>query len=404
MYLKKIALGTIFSLSVFASCAMAQTETSQGLTLDIPNNIFPLLRIETSTDANSIFRVSELASIESAKKMGENAYGAGWIFSISVETADSMHKLLQNDTSGMDLFAYKDGKYYFYNHPTDVRYMRETGEIMRRDQHIWTKVNDWGYKEVRQKFIEDNKLTPITADNTDVGIALAKIMYDKNANATLTSLKAGKFKTNTDDAQKYLHNLLYDSQFTMTHEKPNGEYFVLKLPKDKITLKFFYGENKKNYVERVYEDFKPIVFKGEHLYVKYTATEIAKLYQALADKANKPTTKNGNEFIGAWHESIAGRGHIEISSAGNNLYKIKINWGESAFATSYWTMTAEFKNGALVYKNAEYQSIVYNKEGVEKVIDHYKDGKGEFKILPSGELIWNDITGALGDQNIFLRD
>jgi len=394
----------VFSLALFASCNAEHIAKSQGLVLNIPDDIYPLIRIETSTDRNNIFRISELGSIEAAKKTGQDAYGAGWIFTISKVSEKNLQNMLQNDMSGMELFACKDNEYYLYNHPTDVRYIRENNDIMRRDQSVWTNVNGWAYGKVREKFIINNQLRPITADNSGVGIALAKVMYDKKANATITSLAAGKFKIPSNEAEKYLKDLVYDAKYQMTNEnEPNGEYIVINLPKEMLRLKFYYRKDNKNYISQVYENSKPLVFTGDCLYVKHPTTEIAKLYQALADRANKPTTHTGDVFIGAWHESIAGRGHIDIKKSGDN-YKIDIKWGESAFSTSFWNMTAKFKNGALIYNDCEYKSVAYDEKKREKVTPHYKNGKGEFKILPSGELIWNDAMGGGGNDSVFWRD
>lgn len=397
-------MGAVFCLVFFASGGAAHRAVSQNLVLYIPEDIFPLIKIETSNDKNKIFSVFELGSIKAAKQTGQNNGGAGWIFGVSKVSEDSLHKILQNDASGIELFACKDNDYYLYNHPTDVRYLRENNEAMHRDQAVWTKVNEWGFNEVRQKFIEDNNLRPITADNSDIGITLAKVMYDKNSNAYLTSFAAGKFKIDAREAEKYLKDLLYDAKFTMTDEKePDGEYIVLDLLREKTTLRFYYASDKKNYVSRIVENNKPLVYKGECLYIKHPVTEVAKLYQSLADKANQPTIHGGDGFLGGWHESIAGRGRIDVKKIGD-AYKIDIRWAESAMATAFWSMTAKFKNGALVYEDCEHKSITYNDKGVEKVVPHYKNGRGEFKILVSGELVWKDFTANAGNDSVFLKD
>lgn len=404
--LKKIFVlltAIVFSLVFFCSCNAEHTEKSNGLLLTVPDDIFPLVKIETSNNNDNIFEVFELGSVNAAKKTGQDIRGAGWIFSISKVSEKMLQNILQNDASGIKLFACKNNEYYLYNHPTDVTYLRENNEIMRQDQAVWMKVNEWGYSKVRDKFTEDNNLSPITADNSDIGIALSKIMYGENTNATIASRAAGKLKISNNEAEKYLKNLVYNSKFEMTKDyEPKGEYISLNLPKEKLTLKFYFGKNNKNYVSRVYENDTPLVFKGECLYVKYPATEIAKLYQELADRENKSTTRSGESFVGEWYESIAGRGHIDIKKSGDD-YKINIRWGESAFASSFWNMTAKFKNGALIYNDCEYKSVIYNEKGVERIEPHYKNGAGEFKILPTGELIWIDITGKAGNDSVFIK-
>lgn len=281
----KNIFSTLIALVFFSNLAFAaHIEKNQNLSLEIPNDIFHLIRIETSAKADNIFSVFELGSVEAAKKTGVYYEGAGWIFTVSRLSKDEIYQILQNDTSGIELFAYKGNDYYIYQHPTDVRYMREDNEAMHRDQHIWTKVNDWAYNELRKNFVENNNLIPIT-------------------------------------------------------------------------------EN----------EFKIKNFKG------------------------------GDKFLGGWHESIAGRGHIYVQKI-DGTYRIGIHWSESAFATSFWNMTAKYEDGALVYNDCEYKSVEFSENNGEKVKRSYKNGKGSFKILPMGELVWKDLTGKVAEDSVFLRD
>ncbi|MBP3723053.1 MAG: hypothetical protein J6I62_07365 [Selenomonadaceae bacterium] len=287
----KQIVSAILGIALFAAyfnVSEAKTIKSQGLKLDIPDNIYKLVRIETSPAPDNIFRIYELGSVEAAKKIGVNYDGAGWIFGISKISEETLMNIIKDDIPGTELFAYKDDKYYMYNHPTDVRYMREDNAAMERDQHIWTKVNEWAYKNVREKFVADNNLCPVTADE-----------------------------------------------------------FISKI--------------------------------------------------------EKSAASSGDDFTGAWHERIAGRGHIDIVKYGD-MYKINIMWGESAFATSFWQMTARFKNGALHYDDCEYKSIEFDGKGGEKIKRSYKNGKGEFKLLETDKLLWNDFTQNAGNGSIFLRD
>lgn len=287
----KQIISAILTTALFM-CSFVATEAktieSQGLKLYIPDNIYKLLRTETTLSSDDIFSVYELASVEAAKKLGANYYGSGWIFSISKISEETLKDILQNDISGTELFAYKDGEYYMYNHPTDVRYTRENNAAMKRDQHIWRKLNEWAYKNIRKKFIADNNLTPITAED-------------------------------------------------------------------------------------------------------------------LANKNEKFAPSSGDAFIGAWHESIAGRGHIDIVKT-SDAYKINIMWGESAFAKSFWQMTAKFENGALHYEDCEYKSIEFDDKGGEKIRRSYKNGKGEFKLSEAGKMLWNDFTENVASDSVFLRD
>ncbi len=381
----------------------AHTEKSQGFTLTIPDDVYPLLKIKTSGNPNNIFNVSELGSVKAAKKLGQKYDGVGFLFSISKISKNKLHNMLQGDASGRELFATdNNGNYYIYNHPTDVRYVRENNDLMRKDQPIWNKVNDWAYTKVRQKFVEDNRLIPLTADNSEVGIAIAKVLYDKKAKYTLAATSAGTLSPNGVDPEKYLRALLYDAQFYYTHDPvPDGEYIGLYFPEEKTMYKFHCGKN--NYITKESEKFPPNVYKGKCQNTKNAVTNIARWYQALAEKAGKTVTVNGDSYVGSYHESIAGRGHIDIVKQGN-VYKINIGWGESAIAKSFWQMTGKFKNGVLTYNDCEFKSVEFNEKGKGKVKRSYKNDKGRFILLTNGDLIWEDHKANVAEDSVFVRD
>ncbi|MBR3721418.1 MAG: hypothetical protein IKN12_01505 [Selenomonadaceae bacterium] len=400
----KILPVTLFMLMIFVSSGFAaHTAKSQGFSLTVPDDIYPLLKIETSNDPNSIFRVSELGSVKAAKKLGENADGAGFLFSVSKISKDRLHKILQGDASGIELFATDDnGGYYIYNHPTDVRYVRENNALMKKDQPVWNKVNDWAYTKVRKNFAKKNKLRPLTANNTDIGIAVARVLYDQKLKYTLTATGAGTLTSNGVDPEKYLNDLLYDAKFYYSHDPvPDGEYIGLYFPDEKIMYKFYKG--KQNYVTRESENIPTMVYKGELQNAGSASVNIARLYQAMAEKAGKIVTASGDSYIGSYHEIIAGRGYIDIVKKGK-IYKINIKWGESAAAASLWNMTAKFEKGALVYNDCKYRSIEINQRGTVRTKRSYNNGKGRFVMLTTGELVWEDNAGKNSEYSVFVKN
>lgn len=213
-----------------------------GLQLRVPLAYEKLLVVETP-DSGQLFSVSEKASLEAGLKENPEFTGAGWLFGIGRVTEEELHEMLCMDMSGRELFA-KDGagNGYIYYHPTDVRYMRETPEAMEREQPQWERLCAWANDEVRAAFVRDNaELSPWVADNSEVGIFMANILYHPGVKYTLG--RAGEEPVPGDGfpAGTYGEKLLYGCEFRMIKKgkAPKGDYVVLEVPGAGVELDFY---------------------------------------------------------------------------------------------------------------------------------------------------------------------
>lgn len=225
-----------------------------GYTLAIPADLAPQLNTALPADApeGTLFSVSEQASIDAAKARGYEGEGAGWLFAIQKISEAEAHRLLCGDMSGMELFA-KDaeGNHFLFRHPTDVRFDRATTEEMLADTPVWTKLNEWAAL-AKDRFLNDNGLTPESHGNTDVDIALYRVAYDPEVKYTLSTTAFGPLEPlDSVDAAAYVLSALSGVTFENAdgEEAPDGEYVVLKLESGD-RYDFFTGAGG-NYVRRV---------------------------------------------------------------------------------------------------------------------------------------------------------
>lgn len=222
-----------------------------GLCLRIPRNYDSLLVTKVGT-CPMLFSVTERASLEAAKKEYPEYEGAGWLFALGKVSTQELHKMLCEDMTGRKLFAQdRTGNYYIFYHPTDVRYMRETPEAMQKDQELWSKLCHWAWNDVPKQFIADNDLLSISADNSSIGIYLARILYKRGTNYTVS--KSGKTLTgDVDEATSFINMLLYGNSFEMVPKKhsPKGESITLTVPGENVALVFFQSEGITYVLER----------------------------------------------------------------------------------------------------------------------------------------------------------
>ena len=253
-------------LGVWGNCAAAdrgervqlmqkQTDCayeSAGYRLRIPKAYDNLLLTETKfKDGGRLFSVSEKASVEAAKKEYADYSGAGWIFGISRVDEAELRQMLCEDMSGRTLFARDDkGGYYIFEHPTDVRYMRESPEAMQRDQEEWSRVCSWAWSSVQENFIADNPtLMPMRADNSNIGIYLANISYRPEMKCSLSRKGKTAYSVDGIRARSFAEKLFYGNSFEMVKESRNlgDDYIKLSLPEENTDLYFFRDEGE-NYV------------------------------------------------------------------------------------------------------------------------------------------------------------
>ena len=212
-----------------------------GCKLFIPLEYEALLIVDTPENGpdGQLFSVTERASLEAAG--GED--GAGWLFGIARVDEARLRELLCQDRSGVEIFARDgEGNYYLYQHPTDVRFVREDNEAMQRDQEIWTALNEWAFGTVRESFLRENSgLEALSYDNSTVGIFVARAAFEAGADYTVSSTAFGPMAPKQLDAAPYAERLLRGARYEYADglEAPDGEYLVLRFPEEEVRLDFF---------------------------------------------------------------------------------------------------------------------------------------------------------------------
>ena len=275
-------------LAATAVCSAAQF-TNQGTVLNVPNEYNNLLLVDVPNEGayGTLYSVTERASVLYAAKQGITWDGVGWLFSISRVDEETLHELQCYNMFGQQVFA-KDqkGEYYLYNHPTDVRVVRDDYSDPKVMEE-WSYVNDWG-NSVKESFIADNYgLTPEKRSNTDLDIALSRILY-MDAPFSLSTTQFGPVNGKRDVAEPYLNKLMNGTVFEYQFDRkeaPDGEYVVLELPGEDMRFDFFTAD--KNLIRQVWPDGEMVMFyQAVNEDEDFKATEIMNdLYLASVSEA-----------------------------------------------------------------------------------------------------------------------
>lgn len=231
----------------------------------------------------TFFVVSEKASIEAARKKGETVEGVGWIFSLGMVSEAKLHEILCGEMAGAVLFA-KDynGNYFIYYHPTDVRYVRSDAWRMEKDQEKWSEINAWAWSDVRDSFISLNSgLVKLTADNSDVGVCLAKIMYEPGTEYTISQNGKKTASAKSFSAVPYGEKLLYGASYEMLRKKtfPKDGYVSLELPKEGLRLDFYTDGAGKTFVREVRQGSKDLVYEAVYEDGNLRAADVLSAWQ-----------------------------------------------------------------------------------------------------------------------------
>ena len=253
-------------LAAAAAAVMAVTMTTgvfaqenniieaDGIKFSIPEELADLVTVKTD-DGNMLVSLYETASVEAAEALGENNEGAGWLFGISRMPEAEVKTLRCGGMDGMEVFAEEDDFYLVFNHPTDVRLVRESQDEYGEGMEQYGKLNDWAYENVRDEILANNAaLEPEVFTNTAVDMYLAQAAYQPGTNFEVRSLEFAGQDLPVVDAEDHLEDLAENFVFQMADEEeaPDGEYIVLAFPDDEIRFDFFLAEGCENLVREVY--------------------------------------------------------------------------------------------------------------------------------------------------------
>ena len=361
----------------------------------IPQEYFDRLCIEINAMADdedgTMLTVSERKSVAAAEAMGEEFDGQGELFRIVRVSEEELHALLAGDMSGQRVFAKdSDGKYYIFQTPTDVRYVRENTDQMIADQDEWTELCEWANGHLIGDILMYNQdLTPVNYTNTMLDIYLARIAYTKDVNYTISTTEYGPLKPGKFDGTKYAEYLLEGNfEEAENTEAPDGEYVVLNFPDEEVRYDFFImNENLVREVRGDYETIYRRVNEGS-----ITNTEAMQgWYYAIAEQSGKKEDyKELDPFLGEWAEEIAGRGFMTVTkSVGLAKADIEVRWPGSAFEVSTWSITANLAyDGKLVYDKCKHTVTKYDENGNGTVISEVTDEGGVIWLDGEGKLIW----------------
>ena len=291
-----LAVAAIMALSFGAMASEDTKVEAGGLVFEIPAQYKDLVTVETEgLEAGELIRVSETASMDAAKAMGEEENGAGWLFSISGIQENELGKLRCSDMSGREVFAEDEDVYYMFNHPTDVRLLRETNEEMDEAMDQWTALNEWANGEVRDAVLADNpRLEKEICSNTELDMYLARARYD-GLKYKIRSLEIGEMDPTVFGEDDFLDEMTEDVSFEEVTdlsdaEQPDGEYIVMAFDNENVRFDFFLGEGLENYIREV-----KTTDDGE---------EVETLYRAIFEDPEESAT-------GIMREAIASMAHTD---------------------------------------------------------------------------------------------
>ncbi len=187
MFNKKVTAAAIMTAAMAAFAATGVFAESvdkvdvEGVKFEIPAEFKDLLTVTTEgLEDGTLVSVSETASIEAAKANGspENQIeSAGWLFSISRISEDEMKNIRCGMTDGQEIFAEGEDVYYVFNHPTDVRLIREQYDDIDEDLAQWSRLNEWANDAVCGEIVANNpELEEENHSYTELDSRLCKIL------------------------------------------------------------------------------------------------------------------------------------------------------------------------------------------------------------------------------------
>ena len=252
-----VAAATAICFPAFA--AETDKVDVKGISFKIPEEIRDLITVKLDNpDPDTLVSVYETASVEAAKAQGEDGDGAGFIFSISTMPESRLKELRCGAMDGMEVFAENDDIYYVYNHPTDVRFVRESYDDVDEDMAQYTKIGEWAWQEVRQEILANNsELDEEFYTNTLLDMYLARAAYKSGTKFELRSLEYGPdpLDPSTLDDDDYIEDLAEEATYEILPDAtaPDGQYYVLAFDDDgeEVRYDFFMDPYSQNLIREV---------------------------------------------------------------------------------------------------------------------------------------------------------
>ena len=228
---------------------------ADGIAFEIPAELSDQVTVRMD-DGDMLVSVYETASLEAARALGENEEdGAGWLFGISRLPESRVNELRCGSMDGMEVFVEDDDFCLVFNHPTDVRLVREAQEDYAAGLEQFAELNRWAQENVPVEILANNaELDPEVFTNTELDMYLAQAAYQAGTSFEVRSLMFAGRDLPVVDAQDHLEDLAENFVYSETDawEAPDGEYLVLAFPDDELRFDFFMLEGFENCIREVY--------------------------------------------------------------------------------------------------------------------------------------------------------
>ena len=107
------------------------------------------------------------------------------------------------------------------------------------------------------------------------------------------------------------------------------------------------------------------------------------------------------EYLGSYHEEIAGRGMLELKEN-----EVIIDWSDSAFEKEHFEFSVSYKaeDNTMSYSGGKRIRITFESEEKSSEEEIYADGSGYFEIGDK-KLIWHDDKAESGaEPTVFVKD
>ena len=103
-----------------------------------------------------------------------------------------------------------------------------------------------------------------------------------------------------------------------------------------------------------------------------------------------------SSFCGDWSDDISQRCNMTISRIDESRATITVYWGNSAFSTSYWSLSGEFNQDTniLSYTGIEYTED-YDENGTASINDYRYGLSGYFSFDEQNNLRWSAEDGCI---------
>ena len=164
----------------------------------------------------------------------------------------------EDAAGGEDVVAVgDDGVTYLFDHPTDVRLLRDSDEEMEEAMDQWEELNNWVFEDVRMAILAANpQLELKTYSNTDLDRYLARARFAREQYA-IRSLLTGEpsetiYQGDSDALEALSEDAFYDEVTDLSEEEePDGQYIVMAFDDDNVEFHFFLGDGMENYIREV---------------------------------------------------------------------------------------------------------------------------------------------------------